>query len=63
MVMSHDPGFKFQNFLFFAQFSNKFLEKLPNLGEIGQGKKRYGQKNKLGVENTPLPVLIGLMSK
>ena len=43
-VMSRYPGFKFQKFLFFAQFYIKFLAKLPNVGEISSRTKSYRQK-------------------
>ena len=54
MVMSREPGFKFRKFLFFAQFYNKFQEKLLNLGEIHPRTEKLQEKKQTGESKVKL---------
>ena len=63
MVMSRDPGFKFRKFLFSPNFVLNLIRKSYQIWEkLAQEQKSYRQKTHWGggVENIPLPVLIGL---
>ena len=53
MVMSCDPGYKYQKFYLLSNSILNFRERYQMWGKLAQEQKRYRQKTKLGVENTP----------
>ena len=52
----------FKNFYFSPNSILNFRKSYQIWGKLAQEQKSYRQKAKLGVENTPTPVLIGLRS-
>ena len=63
MVMSRDPGFKFQKFYFSPNSILNFRKSYQIWGNWLKNKKVTGKKQIGGWKTTPFPVLIGLSSK
>ena len=59
MVMSRDPT-NFENFYFSPNSILNFRKCYQIWEKLAREQKRYRQKTKLGMENTPPPVLTGL---
>ena len=53
MVMSRDPGVKFQKLLFLPDSILNFRKSYQIWGELAQEQKIYKQKTSWGVEKTP----------
>ena len=60
MVMSRDPGYKFQNVCFSPNSILKFRAVTKFGGNWLKNKKVTGRETKLGVKNTPTLVIGGL---
>ena len=55
IVMSHDPDFKFRNFLFFAQFCIKILGTVTKFGRNWLKNRKVTGKKQIGGWKTPPP--------
>ena len=61
MVMSRNPGCKYENFYFSQNSILNFGKSCQIWGKLAQEQHSYRQEAKLGTENTPPPpVVIGL---
>ena len=58
MVMSRNPGFKFQKFLFFPSSILNFRKKYEIWGKLAQEPKRLQAKKQNSGWKTPLPLYL-----